>query len=123
MALSLHIDLGSPTKEQVLALFEGLTMVNRLAMRQSAKRDWPDLRTAGVRYQRTGPWQAADVLLKHGRGDCKDLVPYEAARLREQGIKVGIRLTRTGRMWHVQIRLPDGRIFDPSKELGMRGDA
>lgn len=122
MPLAFTVDLGDPTKEQVLALFEGLTMVNRVAMKQDNRR-WPSLKEAGVRYQRTRPWQAARVLLASRAGDCKDLVPYEVARLRNEGKQVGIRLTRKGSVWHVQVRLPDGRIFDPSAELGMRGEA
>jgi hypothetical protein len=122
VALALTIDLGEPSKEQVQALMEGLTMINQVAMRQSG-RAWPSLKRAGVKYHRTTVWQAAALLLRRKRGDCKDLVAYEAARLREAGHKVTIRLTRTNSTWHVQIRLPGGQIFDPSRELGMRGAA
>jgi len=120
MALALTVDLGEPTAAQVRALMEGLTMVNQVAMRESG-RVWPDLRTAGVRYLRTRQWLSARLLLRRGAGDCKDLVAYEAARLREAGHRVTIRLTRVAQTWHVQIRLPNGLIFDPSRELGMRG--
>jgi hypothetical protein len=122
MALALTVDLGSPSKEAVQALIEGLTLVNQVVMRQSGKR-WPSLRAAGVRYRRTDSWQVCGMLLARKYGDCKDLVAYEAARLRELGHRVTIRLTRTDSTWHVQIRLPDGRVFDPSRELGMRGAA
>lgn len=118
MALALTVDLGSPSKEAVQALIEGLTLVNQVVMRQSGKR-WPSLRAAGVRYRRTSAWQVCGMLLARKYGDCKDLVAYEAARLREQGHRVTIRLTRTGQTWHVQIRLPNGKVFDPSRELGM----
>ena len=120
MGLALLVDLGSPSAAQVQALMEGLTMVNRVAMRESGRR-WPSLLSAGVRYQRTHEWRSAALLLRHRRGDCKDLVAYEAARLRELGCPVTIRLTRLGSLWHTLIRLPDGRLFDPSRELGMKG--
>ena len=119
MALALLVDLGEPTAAQVRALMEGLAMVNQVMMRESG-RTWPDLQSAGVRYQRTHEWRSARLLLAHRRGDCKDLVAYEVARLREAGHAVTIRLTRMGRTWHTLIRLPDGRLFDPSRELGMR---
>ena len=115
------MDLGSPSAAQVQALMEGLTLINQVAMRESGEL-WPDLRSAGVRYARTSRWLSAALLLERGRGDCKDLCAYEAARLREAGHKPTIRLTRVGRTWHVQLRLPGGEIFDPSAELGMRGD-
>lgn len=120
MALALLVDLGEPSAAQVRALMEGLTMINQIAMRESG-RVWPSLKAAGVRYQRTHEWRSARLLLAHRRGDCKDLVAYEAARLREAGHPVKIRLTRIGRTWHTLIRLPDGRLFDPSRELGMKG--
>jgi len=119
MALALLVDLGDPSASQVRALMEGLTMINQVAMRESG-RVWPSLKSAGVRYQRTHEWLSAALLLNRKRGDCKDLVAYEAARLREAGHPVTIRLTRVGRTWHTLIRLPDGRLFDPSRELGMR---
>jgi hypothetical protein len=119
MPLALLVDLGNPSAAQVQALLEGLATVNRVAMRESGKR-WPSLKEAGVRYQRTREWRSARRLLATKRGDCKDLVAYEVARLRELGCPVTIRLTRIGSLWHTLIRLPDGRLFDPSVELGMR---
>lgn len=119
MALALLVDLGDPSAAQIQALMEGLTMVNQIAMRESG-RSWPSLKAAGVRYQRTREWRSARLLLAHKRGDCKDLVAYEVARLRELGHKVTIRLTRVATTWHVLIRLPSGQLFDPSRELGMR---
>jgi hypothetical protein len=98
---------------------EGLSMINRVAMRESGRR-WPSLAAAGVRYKRTHEWRSARLLLQHRSGDCKDLVAYEVARLRELGCPVTIRLTRVSTTWHVLIRLPDGRLFDPSRELGMK---
>jgi hypothetical protein len=118
VALALLVDLGDPSAAQIQALMEGLSMVNQIAMRESGKR-WPSLKAAGVRYRRTSEWRSARLLLRKRSGDCKDLVAYEVARLRELGHRVTIRLTRVGRTWHVLIRLPDGRLFDPSRELGM----
>ena len=119
MALSLLVDLGEPSAAQVRALMEGLSMINRVAMRESGRK-WPSLLAAGVRYKRTHEWRSAALLLRHRTGDCKDLVAYEVARLRELGHAVTIRLTRVGSMWHVLIRLPNGQLFDPSRELGMK---
>lgn len=119
MAMALLVDLGEPSAAQIQALMEGLSMVNQIAMRESGRK-WPSLKAAGVRYVRTSEWRNARKLLQHRAGDCKDLVAYEVARLRELGHRVTIRLTRVGTTWHTLIRLPDGRLFDPSRELGMR---
>jgi hypothetical protein len=90
----------------------------------------------------------ADVLtmLKRGWGDCDDLCGYRVAELQEQGVNADARLywryfkdgqlvrdaklleqiSKTKRMpagvsmqMHCQVRMPDGRIEDPSRFLGL----
>ena len=102
--------------------------------------------TSGIRYQEEPPgredWDDAPTVAARGWGDCEDLAAYLAAELREtHGVaaecvikyryitasevrnqnypiapKDGIFLI------HVLVRLPDGRVVDPSKWLGMKGE-
>jgi len=119
--LALTVVIPQPSAAEILALCEGLVAVSRVQMRRD-RRPWPDLKSAGVRYQRTDGWQSPRQLLASRRGDCKELAVYEVARLRERGVPATLRITRVGRVWHVLVRMPDGQLFDPSRELGMRGD-
>lgn len=120
-ALALTVTIPNPSAAEVLALCEGLVAVARVQMRRDHRR-WPSLREAHVRYERTHAWQSPADLLRSKRGDCKELAVYECARLRELGYPVTLRLTRVANIWHVLVRLPNGKLFDPSAELGMRGD-
>jgi hypothetical protein len=112
---------------------QGLIAYNRILMRL---RKVPPLYDSGVRYSAeryagTGVEEARDALacLKAGSGDCEDLCAYRAAELQEQGIDANLKIywrkvLKRGRaagvrIYHVQVRLPDGRIEDPSRLLGM----
>lgn len=89
----------------------------------------PLLYRSGIRYQAEPPgqeeWQDYPTLLQTGRGDCEDLASARVAELR---VRFGIRAKpyvthrQAGGIlrYHIQVRLPDGRIEDPSARLGMR---
>lgn len=116
-----------PKRRDILALIEALVTLNRLHLRQ--RRNIPHLYRSGIRYEREdiGPdgrrreeWRQIPELLKLGEGDCEDLVAYHVAWLRErEGIRAIPWLTKRGSTYHVLVRYPDGRIQDPSKDLGM----
>ncbi|NIP95456.1 MAG: hypothetical protein GWO24_19240 [Akkermansiaceae bacterium] len=79
---------------------------------------------SGVRYRRDPagqePWRTIPEILERKGGDCEDLACWYAAELRMRGIRAhAVPQTRDGNMWHIVVRLPDGRIVDPSKALGM----
>lgn len=89
----------------------------------------PLLYQSGVRYQSeplsSEEWQDIPTILRQGVGDCEDLASWLVAEYRiRKGIRAKIHIThrRSGGMlrYHVVVRLPDGRIEDPSAKLGMR---
>lgn len=120
----------------LLAVLELIVALNRLWLRErrTARRGVPiSIYQAGVRYKReardpaTGmrreDWRTYPEILEHGSGDCEDLATARVAELRERGINAKPWLMKNGRMWHVQVMLPDGTVEDPSAAMGMRGSA
>jgi hypothetical protein len=108
----------------------------------------PSLYESGVVYEREPPgredWQDILTTLRRGSGDCEDLATWRVADLRVRGIDARAfgqprpmvlpttceagavacdDTPQVGTLWHILVRLPDGRIEDPSKVLGMRGVA
>ena len=89
----------------------------------------PLLYESGVRYQEEPPgaedWQNVPITLELGWGDCEDLACWRVAELIVRGIAASPFVTRQeledGRsLYHVMVRLPDGRVEDPSRQLGMQ---
>ena len=83
---------------------------------------------AGIRYENESPgrevWQSIRTTLRRGWGDCEDLALYLAAwYVARKGITARVRLIRfskAGKVWyHAVVVLPDGRVEDPSRRLGM----
>jgi hypothetical protein len=100
-----------------------LTLANQRYLR--AFPNTPPLYRSGVVYKRDPagqePWRTIPEILERGAGDCEDVACWKAAELRLKGIRAhAIPKTRDGRMWHIVVRLPGGRIIDPSKRLGMK---
>lgn len=88
----------------------------------------PHIYQTGTRYQleKRGQerWQGSRRLRRKKRGDCEDLAADLAGWLRaRKGIwaEAGlIRLSNGQESWyHAVTVLPDGRVIDPSKALGM----
>lgn len=89
----------------------------------------PLLYQSGVRYQEEPPgaedWQDIKTCLNLMWGDCEDLACWRAAELQIRGIDAHPDFTRDVKpngktLYHIVVRLPDGRIEDPSRQLGMR---
>ncbi len=90
----------------------------------------PSLYKSGVRYRReegTEEWKAIPDILRDRFGDCEDLASWRVAELRRSGIDARpfLRYKKSGdfSLYHVLVRYADGRFEDPSKLLGMGGDA
>lgn len=100
----------------------------------------PKLYESGVRYKNEPEGQtcfgrpveefaAIPVVLSRMTGDCDDLAPYRVAELIHAGVPAKIRIQWRARRnadgsqgrkyFHIVVRLPDGRIEDPSALLGM----
>lgn len=98
----------------------------------------PPLYRSGVRYwnSRAGKTEWQDILDTFARklGDCKDLAAWRVAELRRRGIwarcyiRYKLKPVRVGgqgktiSLYHVLVQLPDGRLEDPSRLLGMGAD-
>lgn len=128
----------------LMIALECLTRINQWQFRRGVV---PPLMESGVIYKEEPPgredWDDAVMVANRGWGDCEDLAAYYAAELRElNGIDaecvIKNRLISPSEMRtsgyrgkvpsdgiyliHVMVRLPDGRIIDPSALLGMKGE-
>lgn len=87
-------------------------------------RSLPKLYGSGIRFQREpnhGKWEEFDlpwVVAARGWGDCDDLVIYRLAELLSQGKGGSIACKWFGTEFHVQVRLQNGKIEDPSIKMG-----
>ena len=88
----------------------------------------PRLYRAGVRYRAERVprefWKGVVETLEDGHGDCEDLACWRVAELIvRDGVAAEpvFRFRRIGRLsvYHILVRLPDGRVEDPSALLGM----
>ncbi len=115
--------------ERILCeLLGALTRINIAAMREFRV---PSVYRAGLVYQREPlcryceEWRDCLSVLEHGGGDCEDLACYRAAELQLAGIHARPYVRRPRLLpggvllYHIQVEWPDGRIEDPSRELGM----
>jgi hypothetical protein len=124
-----HGDDERELSHRVLAhMLVALTDIDVLLLQRHP--EWPDLRDSGVRYQEEPlgqeDWQDAPTSMRLGIADCEDLAAWRAAELR---VRYGInarpcflwRRNPTGSfLYHIQVKLPDGRVEDPSRQRGMR---
>lgn len=115
--------LSKDEKRTVIALFvESFTIANQGYLRTHP--DAPALYDSGVYYcpderGREVQWWDIPQILSNGCADCKGLVAYRNAELREAGYPAFPFITSDdGILWHVRSRV--GNIIeDPSKLLGM----
>lgn len=110
-------------------ILNGLVMVDCVFLKLRPR--FPRLYDAGVEYREEpegGPEEFASIPVVYKRkwGDCDDLAPWLCAERRvRDGLRAKIRVSwkrskRTGRkVFHVTVRLPNGKIEDPSLRLGM----
>lgn len=128
----IRVAIRVPAREQdLLILLDALVRLNRIQL--GRRPGLPGLYESGVRYvreardPRTGlrreEWRTIEDVIEHMGGDCEDLAAYRVAQLQSRGVPARIWLRRHKAMWHVLVRLPDGRLEDPSRKLGMHGDA
>jgi hypothetical protein len=87
----------------------------------------PSLYQSGVRYKSDPIGSAEDFrpiprVLSMGCGDCDDLAAWRVAelRVREHIRAVPEVIAIKPGLWHVFVRLPDGRAEDVSAHLGMQ---
>lgn len=110
------------TRRFVEGALEGLA---RVAEDEIVAGDLPPLYRAGVVYQRergTEDWLTPSQILGRGYGDCEDLASWRVGELRATGIDPDARVIvrQTGpRTLHALVERGDGRVEDPSAELGM----
>jgi hypothetical protein len=122
--MRIEFELAHVDVPQVTVLVRALTALNMLYLRAHPRT--PLVHQSGVRYetQPTGCERFLTVprLLARGHGDCDQLAPWRAAELRVRyGIRAMPEVKRMGKnLWHVYVRLPDGRVEDVSARLGMR---
>ena len=118
VAATMRINSTAPS---INAALQGLVALNKSQMRSGKI---PPLYQSGIRYRRDAgeTWDSCQVCLRRGYGDCEDLAAYRAAELQCAGIParaVVMRSSTPGVAWHCVVRLPGGRIEDPSRKLGM----
>lgn len=135
--LNICVPVAGPT-----GLYLALAMLvqaDRLYIRASRARgqEVPALYDSGVRYLRDAErgtqqspdselWLTIPDALSLGGADCKVLAAWRVAELQEDG-EDAVPLLKPpragGRVWHVVVQREDGTIEDPSKLLGMKGEA
>lgn len=119
--------------EKILGLLlEALTEANCIWLRSHP--ETPPLLSAGIRYRRESSptpgapipevWKTWPWLLRDKFGDCEDLACALASEYRvRRGIAARPMFTfrRKGNfsIYHIMVKLPDGRVLDPSRSLGM----
>ena len=112
--------LDGPT---LVPILQALTALNKRFLSER----WTPLYKSGVRYQREAKgqeeWATVPLVLRRQYGDCEDLAAWRAAELQLRGTDARAialeRPRRKGRLYHVVVQHPDGRLEDPSRTLGM----
>jgi hypothetical protein len=132
----LYLNIAVPVSGPIglEAALECLVALNRIYLRTHPRT--PHIYKAGVRYlrdadegtQETPPaelWLTIPDCISAGGADCKVLSAWMVADLRERGGEAGARcvLSRKGHLWHVRVQRANGTIEDPSRALGMGGEA
>lgn len=133
----------------LILTLETLTRINQWQYRLGRATSLSDAVNSGLHYRPEAPghedWDDCVTVAKRGWGDCEDLAAWLCAELRElYGIPAECVLryqfipaeemrrrgypkkhTPTDGVFlvHILVRLPNGVILDPSKWLGMKGDA
>lgn len=114
-------------RKTLLFLMNALVSANILILTEYS-RTFPELYKSGVRYRPergTEIWRDCSTVLNDGYGDCEDLASWLCAEYRVAGIAaqpyIKWRRVEDDLRYHAVVRLPDGRIEDPSRALGMNG--
>lgn len=120
----IEFDIPSPVDERVLNIFvRALCAYDVLWLQRHP--ETPDLYKSGVKYERQ-PMGAERFLpipmvIAAGGGDCDQLAPWRAAELRvRHGIKAMPEVRKMeSHLFHVFVRMPNGKAEDISARLGM----
>jgi hypothetical protein len=104
----------------------GLALANRIFLETYPRT--PRLYASGVVYREerdTECWNDIPTVLSLGWGDCEDLACWRIAEHLIGGVQAMPYITwrtvpSSRTVYHALVRLPDGRIEDPSRALGMR---
>lgn len=125
MLVVLDIDTSDKTRaaKQLCELFETM-----LPQAQTEALGLPDLYASGVKYESQDPkacaFRGPKDIAGRKAGDCKQLVLWRLAELRNTGEKATPRilwLTQKKKLQaHAQVRRADKTIEDPSVLLGMK---
>jgi hypothetical protein len=110
-------------------MLEALALVDAIELRRDPS--IPPLYASGCVYIKEPPgqddWLDISEIRRLGGGDCEDLVAWRVAELRAAGERARFDVERylIGRdtVFHIFVRRGDGSAEDPSKLLGMHGDA
>lgn len=130
MLCVIDVEIGETEAEKERAAREICELFElALPRAQREAKTLPPLYKSGVRYTKQ-PKEAcafrppSQVYARKG-GDCKQLVLWRLAELRNAGVKATPRIIwlaeKSGLSAHAQVRLPDNTIEDPSYNLGMKG--
>ena len=127
-------DWSQRASEMVLDIhLDSLIAIDLLWLRLNPKT--PRLRVSGVRYYHEGikdEWHSIDAALHDRVIDCKGAASWDVAELRATGEDPGAHTTKkfvevvdptVGKLllYHVLTERSDGRLIDPSRDLGMGG--
>lgn len=120
------------SRKSILCMMLGLSLANLEFLKFARNRGTkiPKLYDSGILYQAedgTENWQDIPHLLRKGYGDCEDLACFRVAEHMLNGVRALPYVTwrtegKTRTILHAVVQLPDGRIEDPSRALGMSGD-
>lgn len=85
----------------------------------------PLLYQSGVTYEEEpgeqDQWQDIPITLGIRHGDAEDLACWRAAELQARGVDAWPTFDFENGCLHPKVRMPDGRLEDPSRILGMKG--
>lgn len=126
LKLFLNASDADRSRRTLTAAMYGLALANRLYLETYPRT--PRLYDSHVIYReekRTENWNDIPTVLSKGWGDCEDLACWRIAEHLINGVQalpyVTWRVPSGSRtIYHALVRLPDGRIEDPSRALGMR---
>lgn len=118
----IQYELEQVDRAQLGVLLRALVALNILYLRAHPRT--PLLKRSGVRYESQSAsherFKTIPQVIAANGGDCDQLVPWRVAELRMQGIRANPEVRKMGRnLWHVYVRMPNGRVEDISAHLGM----
>jgi hypothetical protein len=122
--LLIEFNLPTVDVQHLNVLVRALCALNVLYLRSHPNA--PLMKDSGVVYK-TQPrgcerFKTVPAVLAAGSGDCDQLAPWLAAEIRvKTGVKAMPEVKQMGpSLWHVFVRMPDGKAIDVSARLGMR---